>query len=271
MSFMTSFTFKYGNVLARFVHFFSYPREISIEEGEEWYFSKHVPEVKKLPGIVRYRSWRGLPPIKMWTYDPYDRFVRMSEIVFQNLEFCLNATIFNPKLWLVNQDKSPGFNEFECVVLDEEPQYNLLKDIPVQQYQYTALRAKFIGGPPEYYEEDDTFMDVYIFNYKVPVVDGEDWYLGHHIREGRISKQLGNKHYKTWKTLKVPEDSSSTLKPNRFYRITELGLPQYARTGPKPGNPPKARLAYTRSPLGEVINEWRNILIDPNEVQDLLV
>ena len=267
---MTSFTFRYGSGLARFVHFFNYPSEISIEEGEKWYFSKHVPEVKKLQGIVHYRTWRGLPPILMWTYDPYDRFVRMSELVFQNLELCLNATIRNPKLWSPNPNEKKGFNEFECVILDEEPQYDLLKDIPVQQYQYVALRPTFKGGLPEYEEEDDTFMDIYMFNYKVPVVDGEDWYLGHHTREGRISKQLGNKHYKTWKTLQVPENPNSTLKPNRFYRITELGLPQYAKEKPKPGSPRRARMIFTRSPLGEVINEWRNILIDPNEVQDLL-
>jgi hypothetical protein len=114
----------------------------------------------------------------MWTYDPYNRFVRMSELVFQNLELCLNATIRNLKLWSPNPDERQGFNEFESVILDEEPQYDLLKDIPVQQFQSVALRPKFIGGPPEYDEEDDTFMDIYMFNYKVPVVNGEDCIWG---------------------------------------------------------------------------------------------
>ncbi|MDC3343960.1 hypothetical protein OAW22_06990, partial [Pseudomonadales bacterium] len=227
--------------------------------------------VKKLSGIVRYKTWRGLPPIPMGAPDPYDRFVRMSELVFENLELCLNGTTRDNTLWTPASESVPGFNEMDCVILDEEPQYDLVRDVPVQQYKYFAIQPKYVGGHPEYDDSDDVFMDIYMFNYKVPVIDGEDWYLGHHVREGRISKQMGrNRHYQTWKTWRVPEEPNSPLEPNRFYRITELGLPAAAKNFPKPDDPPRPRIAYAQSPLGNVLGEWRNILIDPAEVQDLL-
>ena len=60
------------------------------------------------------------------------------------------------------------------------------------------------------------------------------------------------------------------LRPNRSYRITELGLPEAALAWPEEGAPPRTRLLYTTSPFGNVLGEWRNIIIRPNQVQDLL-
>lgn len=263
---MSRFEFSWGSGIVRFIHFFNYPEENSLEQGEKWYFEQHVPAVKKMPGIIRYRTWPGLPAIKWGTYDPWDRFSRMSEIAFENLESCLEATTRNSGLWA---DKM--FRELECAIIDEEPQYDLLKDVPVQQYKYAPLLPTFVGGPPEYDDSDDTFMDIYMFNYQVPLVEGEDWYLGHHTREGRHSKQLGNRHYQTWKILRVPEEEGSVLNPNRFYRLTELGLPEVLRSGRPPGTPrPRSYMTFTQPPEGQVIGEWRNILIDPEQAQDLL-
>jgi len=269
---MSCFQFDYGIGVARFVHFFNYPKGVSVEGGEKWYFGTHVPQVKKLPGTVRYKTWKGLPPIPMGTPDPYDRFVRMSELVFDNLELCLKGTTRNPKLWASAPEGKPGFNEFECVILDEKPQYDMVKDVPVQQYKYIPTPPNYVGGAPEYDDEGDSFMDIYMFNYRVPTIDGEDWYLGHHVREGRRVKQMGMCHYQTWKTIKVPDEPGSSINPNRFYRITELGLPASYKTPrkPQPGEPPRGRLVFTRSPMGNVLGDWRNILIDPFNPQDLM-
>ena len=268
---MSRFEIEHGRGPVRFLHFFSYPTTMSLEEGDKWYFSQHVPRAQKLPGLVRYKTWKALPPIKMWTYDPYDRFARVSELAFENLESCLQATTRNPELWALSTGDKPGFRELECMMVDEAPQYDLLRDVPLQQYKYAQLPPQFRGGDPWFDESDDTFLDIYMFNYKVPNFDGEDWYLGHHTREGRILKQMGRRHYQTWKSMSIPEEPRSSLKPNRFYRITELGLADSYRGIPTPGAgaPPKSALAFTRSPLGEVINEWRNILIDPTQAEDL--
>lgn len=267
---MARFEFGFSTGVVRFVHFFNYPEGVSIGDGEKWYFDEHVSAARALPGIVRYRTWYGLPPIPMGAPDPYDRFVRMSELVFENMALCQQATIKNASLWISASRGKLGFGEFECVFLDEEPQFDLTKDIPVQQYKYIGFPARYAGGEPVYEDNDDEIMDVYMFNYRVSVVDGEDWYLGHHVREGKISKQVGLKHYQTWKTLRIPEESGNPLKPNRFYRITELGLPGSARVWPKEGDPPKPRIIFTMLPIGNVLGDWRNIVIDPKQVEDLL-
>jgi hypothetical protein len=66
-------------------------------------------------------------------------------------------------------------------------------------------------------ENEEIFIDSYCLRYAPGVswAEGEDWYLGHHTREG---KQLpGMKHYKTWRTIHVQEPSDSPLKPNKSW------------------------------------------------------
>lgn len=270
-----SFTFPYGTGRVRFVCMFNYPKNIEKAAGEAWYLGELVPEARRLPGLVSFRSWKALPPISMWTFDPYDRFDRISELVFENMEACLNATIRRPELWTSGSEGRPGFRELECVLLDEEPQYNLLKDIPVQQYKYINFPGRYTPGIMLDTDCDDTFLDIYMFNYdpKFTFEEGEDWYLGHHVREGRITKRLGHRHYQTWKPLRVKVDADCPLQPNRFWRFTELGLPEYARDPAGAGLLPGKKYAgmiYTQDPRGQVIGEWRNILIDPAQAEDLM-
>ncbi len=83
-------------------------------------------------------------------------------------------------------------------------------------------------------------------------------------------KRISTAHYQTWKSIKMPEEKGSLLQPNRFHRITELGLPEAALAWPEEGTPPRTRLLYTMSPFGNVLGEWRNIVIRPNQAKDLL-
>ncbi|MBT4161010.1 MAG: hypothetical protein HOC70_10435 [Gammaproteobacteria bacterium] len=267
---MTPFEFNYGNGAVRFVHLFNYAEGVTVEDGEQWYFGEHVSQVKKLSGITRYRTWRGLPPIPVPSPYPYDRFVRMTELVFENMALAQQATLGNPSLWAAASAGETGFGEFECAFLDEQPQFDLIKDMPVQQYKYAALPLKFSGGEHQYEEGEDALILVYMFNYCVSAADGEDWYLGHHAREGKLTKQVGLRHYQTWRTLPTPEEPDNPLKPNRLYRLTELGLPAAAQLLPKEGAPSKPQLLITMSQLGNVFGDLLNIIIDPRQVQDLL-
>jgi len=252
------------------VHFFSYPEGVSLEDGEQWYFDEHTTQAKKLPGVTRYRTWPVLLPVAVQSPYPYDRFVRMSELVFENMSLAQQATLGNTNLWAAASPGTPGFGEFQCVFLDELPQFDLTKDTPVQQYKYGALPLKFAGGEHKYEDGEDTLILVYLFSYNVSVADGEDWYLGHHAREGKLTKQVGLRHYQTWKTLSTPEEPDSALKPNRYYRLTEEGLPAWTREQPKEGAPPRPQLLITMPPLGNVFDDLINIVIDPRQVQDLL-
>ncbi len=115
---MARFEFKTGgHGIVRFVYFLNYPEDVPVEDGEKWYFDKHVPEVRRLPGITSYRTWQALPPIPMGSPDPYDRFVRMSEVIFENMAAAQQATIESPRQWSAPASGDVGFGELECMFL----------------------------------------------------------------------------------------------------------------------------------------------------------
>ena len=269
-----TFKFSNGTDKVRFVFMHSYHKDVDKTLADKWFMDEKAAALAKMDGVESVRTWKALPPISMWTFDPYDRFDRMTEVVFDNLENCRKATVENPGFWSKTAAGAVGFNELECVFLNMDCQYDLLKEIPVQQYKYINHPARYTAGVVvDALPFDDTFLDIYMFNYdkKFTYEEGEDWYLGHHVREGRHSKRMGHKHYKTWNLIHVDADESNPLQPNRFLRFTELGLPEYARNpmllaGPLDGGKKKlASLIYTQDPRGQVIGEWRNILIDPKD------
>ena len=257
--------------MIRFVHFFNYAEGVSINDGETWYLDEHVSRVKKLPGILRCRSWRAEPPVPKSSPDPFDRFIRMSEIGFETLEECRKATTGNPELWAPSTKGVPGFREFECMFLEEKPQYDFMRDVPPQQYRYMSQPLKWSKGEPKLPDADETLFLVYFFYYNpdISVADGEDWYLGHHAREGKLKKLVGRKHYLAWKTLHVPEEPDSPLKPNKWFRLTELGILPWGDLVPKEvlgetqpeGTPP---------PIKNIWGGWRNIIINPKLAQSFL-
>jgi len=259
--------------MIRFVHLFNYAEGVSLKDGEAWYLNEHVPEVKKkLSGILRYRSWKqvdvGIPYPSPGAPTPFDQFVRRTELCFEDLQTALEAVMGHPELWRPSAQGTPGFREFECMFLHEEPQYNLLADAPPQHYKYMSLPLWWPKGPPQVDDEEEIFIDSYCFFYAegVSLADGEDWYLGHHTREG---KQLpGMKHYKTWRTIRVPEEPGLGIKPNKWVRLTELGMGPNAYKATMVND--DTRIRFAQSPLGRVIGGWLNISIKLDQFDDLL-
>jgi hypothetical protein len=258
--------------MIRFVHLFNYAKDVSKKDGEAWYLGKHVPQVKKLPGIVRYCSWKqvdvGIPFPSPGAPTPFDQFVRRTELCFDTLPQALKAVMGNPRLWSPSEKGMPGFREFECMFLVKEAEFNLLQDTPQQQYKYMMLPLWWPRGRPQVEENEEIFIDSYCISYMpdISVTDGEDWYLGHHTREG---KQLpGMKHYKTWRTIRVPEEPNSALHPNKWYRLTELGMDPIAYKVTMVNQ--DTRIRFTQSPLGRVIGGWLNISIKLDLVDDLM-
>jgi hypothetical protein len=263
--------------MIRFVHLFNYAEGVSLQDGEAWYLGKHVPQVKKLPGIVRYRSWKqvdmGIPYPSPGAPTPFNQFVRRTELCFEDQKQGIRAVMGNPALWTPSGKGVPGFREFESMFLNEEPQYNLLQDAPPQHYKYMALQLWWPKGRPQVDEDEEIFIDSYCILYapNVSFADGEDWYLGHHTREG---KQLpGMKHYQTWKTIRVPEQPDSPLKPNRWARLTELGMSITAYKATMVNEETRIRFtpAQITQPGGRgVIGGWLNISIKLDQYDDLL-
>ena len=258
--------------MIRFIHHFNYPSGVSRADGEAWYLGTHAALVRRLPGVLRYRSWPQLdvdiPYPSPGAPTPHNQFVRRSELCFEDYEAWRTAYRAAPQLWNPAPEGALGFREFECMFIGEEPEFNLLRDAPPQHYKYMTLPLWWPKGPPQVDENEEIFIDSYCFSYppNISFAEGEDWYLGHHTREG---KQLpGMRHYRTWRTIRVPEEPGSPLKPNKWARLTELGMSPPAYKAAMVND--ETRIRFTPSPLGRVIGGWMNISIKLNQVDDLL-
>ncbi|HUY29102.1 MAG TPA: EthD domain-containing protein [Candidatus Binataceae bacterium] len=258
--------------MIRFVHLFNYPAGVSRADGEKWYLGTHVPAVRKLPGVRRYRSWPqvnvGIPYPSSGAPAPFDQFVRRSELCFDDYEAWRAAYRSAPGLWTPAREGTAGFGPFECMLLGEEPQFDLLRDAPPQHYKYVSLQLEWPKGPPEADDDAEIFINSYCFRYgpKISFAAGEDWYLGHHTREG---KQLpGMKHYRTWRSLHVAEEAGAPFQPNKWVRLTELGMSPAAYIADMVAD--ETRIRFTPSPFGAIIGAWINISIKQNHVDDFL-
>jgi len=258
--------------MIRFVHLFNYAKGLSKEKGEAWYLNEHVPQAKKLPGVVQYRSWPGIdvgiPFPSAGAPTPHDQFVRRSELCFEDLKTAVQVIKDSAALWTPAPEARPGFREFEGMFLEEEPEFNLLQHAPHQQYPYMTLPLIWPKGRPEVDEEAEIFIDSYCIGYApgVTIAQGEDWYLGHHTREG---KQLpGMKHYKTWRTVRVKEVLPAPLNLNKWHRLTELGMSPEAYKATMVSD--ETRVRFTTSPFGRVIASWLNIDIKLDLVDDFM-
>lgn len=133
----------------RFVTIFSYPEGVSKEEGEDWFLNVHVPEVCKLPGLLRFFSHKAYD--KFYSPIPLDEDVpnfadfgeqglffhkwdRVSEMWFENNSAWTKAFVENkpswtaPK-WAVKEDYPfvTPLKDFVCTSILERPDQNMLK------------------------------------------------------------------------------------------------------------------------------------------------
>lgn len=255
--------------MIRFVYFFNYTEGISLKDGETWYLTKHVSAVKELPSIINCRSWKqwdaGIPFPSPGAPAPFNQFVRRTELVFIDKQQGIKAIRDNQSLFAPTTESTIGFRECECMFLDEEPEFNFLRDVPYQHYKYITLPLWWPKGRPQVEENDEIFIDSYCFSYSPGITwtDGEDWYLGHHTREG---KQLpGIRHYKTWRVIKLPDNDWSILKLNKWDRLTELGMSPRAFKITMVDD--DTRIRFTQSPISRsgVIRGWLNISIKLDE------
>jgi len=258
--------------MIRFVHLFNYPRGISRKDGDSWYLARHVPVVRELPGIVRYRSWPqvdvGIPYPSAGAPTPFDQYARRTELCFESLAAFQRAYKANAELWTTAGEGKVGFGAIEGMLLHDEPEFDLLRDAPQQQYKYMTLALSWPNGRPEIDEDAEVFIDSYCLSYslKISFTEGEDWYLGHHTREG---KQLpGMKHYRTWRTIKAPDELRTPIDLNKWVRLTELGMSPAAYITDMVND--ETRVRFTPSQYGNVLGGWLNISIKFGVMDDFL-
>lgn len=202
------------------VYFFKYA------EGADdaWYTSDRLLRELEVRGVTGVRSWRTLYAEREATpMRPMNDYDRMTEVRFADLSACEAALCSNESLWHGSRRK--GMERWLGTVVPDEPEFDLLRDTPFQHYRYLSLPIEWrTGREPLAPEPSGTSMAkyMYFFGYRpeADIRDSEDWYLGHHTREG---KQLpGLMRYVTYRHVPMPRLASFIPEAAIFYRFTEL-------------------------------------------------
>ena len=110
---------------------FSYPKDVSIEEGEKWYLGVHTQEMKSLPKLRGYRTYKVLD-VPEWP----TRLVRFTELYWDSVEDWREAIKtrdkYTPPPWIKSigsiHKPMPMITDFW--VIDDNQSYDLLKEIP---------------------------------------------------------------------------------------------------------------------------------------------
>lgn len=213
--------------MIRFVHVFNYSAGVSRSDGEKWYLGTHVPAVKKLPGMRRYRSWPrvevGIPYPSPGAPTPFDQFVRRTELCFDDYDPWRNAYRSNPGLWTPASERTPGFGPFECMFLDEEPQFDLLRDAPaaVQVHDAAAMvaegKARGRRGRGNLHRQ------------LLPALSAHDFIddrrgLVPRPSHPRRQAALGDEALQDLAHNPRPSGAGALFQPNKWTRLTELGM-----------------------------------------------
>lgn len=260
--------------MIRFVYLFNYPLSLPADQGESWFLKKHVLEVKKLPGLLSFNSWplfnADIQYPSAGASARFDQFVRRCDLGFENMEAWEKAYKKNPEIWTAAKKGEPGFDEFECAYVNDEPQYNIMRDVPPQQYKYMTMQLNWPSGVPKIKDTENINIGTYLFSYnKVTPEVFDDWYLGHHTRE--IKQVPGVSHYLTWKTLKGFNPSNAFLQPHKYYRMTEVGMSRETQVVCTVNE--DTRLRYTWSTLAQredLVGVWINMSMKFEQVQEFL-
>ncbi len=198
---------------------------VKLKDGfdDSWYVNDRLRRELAIPGVDQIRSWRTLFAERQ-VYRPPNEFDRMTEVRFRTLKDAESAFCTDKSPW---QEKNrDGFGLFEGIVVGATHEYNLLADVPPQQYPYLNMPMVWRTGRPADIPVPETTTLVkymYFFRYRddVDIRLGEEWYLGHHTREG---KQLpGIQTYITWRRRSIPGLENFIPEIAKFYRCTEIG------------------------------------------------
>lgn len=205
----------------RFAYFFDLADGVGEDEGERWYRDLFVQE-RELPGVRRVAAYRTRSvPQPEDVRRPLSAFHRMVEVEVDD-----EATWAQEHAALLEREAKDVVGTLRGILSPVAPEYDLLRDVPPQHYPYLTQPLDWkTGRRPQVPEPDgsDLWRYVYFFSYAdgVDLDAGEDWYVGHHTREG---KQLpGLVRYLTWRRLGPPTGAGGWVdEARRFVRVTEL-------------------------------------------------
>ncbi len=199
----------------------------NLEDGfdDSWYVTNRLHRELSVPGVDEVRSWKTLVAARTDVNPkPPNDYHRLTEVRFRDLKDAEAALCDTGSVWAASNRQ--GLAKFEGILVGPSHEYNLLADVPPQQYPFMSLPLVWrTGKPPDVPPPSTTNLARYIYFFKyrddVDARLGEEWYLGHHTREG---KQLpGIQTYITWKKLPLPGLESFIPEIANFNRYTEIG------------------------------------------------
>jgi hypothetical protein len=82
--------------IVRWMRVFRYPSGVSREEGDRWYLEIHSQELKQIPGLLRYVSYRALDYSRARSEGPYVQWHRVDELWFSSLATWRQALVESP-------------------------------------------------------------------------------------------------------------------------------------------------------------------------------
>ncbi len=189
--------------------------------AEAWHRDEWLPGLAKLDGIDRVVAHRTREaPQPEDVARPLNAWTGLVEVHLREPDLLRSVLAAR-----VQEHVGGRFLAVRGLLSTIREEYDLRRDLPAQQHPYLTEAITWKGSPPPAEEpvDGDLWRYVYFFRYRdeVPWVDGEDWYLGHHTREGR---QLpGLRRYVTWRRRRDDRlDAATAAQLNGFARYTEL-------------------------------------------------
>ena len=108
--------------MIRWVWLTGYPEGVPAEEAEKWLLQVHAREVRSVPGVRKYLTWKVLD-----IPGRPSKFARVMEVWYDDLESWQRA----PRSQYIKSKEPWGIPLIaEPVCIDEKPEYDLLKEIP---------------------------------------------------------------------------------------------------------------------------------------------
>jgi hypothetical protein len=120
--------------MIRWIYLIKYPEGVPVEEGERWYLQTHTQEAKRMAdfGLVSYKTWKALEsPVGTASRSAewLSQYKRVTELVFEDWAG-FQAAVNDSGLVYSPPDYGPKGFEYQTVFLTEEPEYDLLNEIP---------------------------------------------------------------------------------------------------------------------------------------------
>lgn len=191
-------------------------------DATRWHDDEWVPELAAIEGVQRVVVHSSRPaPQPDDVRRSLNAYAGLVEVHLDYVDVITKQLV--PRVKALLGEK---FSTVRGIVTTVEEEYDLRRHVPAQQHPYATEPIAWKNEPPVAGEptgDADLWRYVYFFRYgdDVPWTDGEDWYLGHHTREGR---QLpGLRRYVTWRRHQLGQlDGVDAELFNGFVRYTEL-------------------------------------------------